>query len=42
MAFPKGGHHSAKREGWPDQYTVLCMNCNAAKARLGACPHEER
>lgn len=29
-----------KREGFPDGYQVLCMNCNWAKGVFGACPHE--
>jgi len=31
---------AVKREGFPDDYTILCMNCNGARARLGYCPHE--
>ena len=30
-----------EREGWPkENYTVLCYNCNCAKAHTGTCPHE--
>lgn len=39
----RGGTHATWRDvvarGFPDAYTVLCMNCNHAKARLGICPH---
>jgi len=29
-----------KLRGWPkDDYTILCYNCNNAKAKLGICPH---
>lgn len=28
------------KAGWPkDQATVMCMNCNHARGRLGECPH---
>ena len=27
-------------EGYPDDYTVLCMNCNYAKGHYGFCPHQ--
>ena len=32
----------AKREGWPDRYTVLCYNCNLGRHYYGkgTCPHE--
>lgn len=32
-----------KQRGWPkDDYTILCYNCNCAKAKRGGiCPHEE-
>lgn len=29
----------AKVLGWPADYTVLCFNCNCAKAIYGTCPH---
>ncbi len=30
-----------KRRGWPkDGYTILCYNCNNAKAKYGQCPHQ--
>lgn len=32
-----------KRQGWPkDKYTLLCMNCNHARAIRGICPHQIR
>lgn len=30
---------TARAEGWPDKYTVLCFNCNCAKSVYGICPH---
>jgi len=30
-----------KRQGYPGGYQVLCYNCNAAKFRLGKCPHQQ-
>lgn len=29
----------AKRAGYPDDFTVLCFNCNCAKGIYGTCPH---
>jgi hypothetical protein len=29
-----------RRTGWPIGFQVLCMNCNFAKSKLGACPHQ--
>lgn len=29
-----------KREGYPDKYTILCMNCNFAKRFGRTCPHQ--
>lgn len=29
-----------RQQGFPDGYTVLCWNCNAAIGMLGYCPHE--
>lgn len=29
-----------RRQDFPDGYAVLCWNCNYAKHRLGACPHQ--
>ena len=29
-----------KKNGWPEGFRVLCHNCNMAKGRYGACPHE--
>lgn len=31
-----------KREGFPPGFQVLCMNCNWAKGKYGACPHEKK
>lgn len=31
----------ARREGYPDNYTVLCFNCNCAKGVYGKCPHQK-
>jgi hypothetical protein len=31
----------AKRQGFPDIYTVLCFNCNCAKGIFGECPHSK-
>jgi len=30
-----------KKEGFPEGYQVLCMNCNFAKRYSGICPHEK-
>lgn len=30
----------ARRQGYPDCYTVLCMNCNFALGMFGYCPHQ--
>jgi len=31
-----------RREGWPQgRYTVLCWNCNMARAYSGSCPHKQ-
>lgn len=31
-----------RREGWPQgRYTVLCWNCNMARAYDGICPHKK-
>jgi hypothetical protein len=31
-----------RRHGYPKGYTVLCQNCNSAKAFYGYCPHERK
>ena len=32
----------AKNLGWPEQYTVLCYNCNIGTYKNGGrCPHED-
>lgn len=28
-----------KKRGFPAEYTILCYNCNLAKAIYGTCPH---
>lgn len=38
----RGLYLSIIREGCPDDYRVLCWNCNAATAIYGTCPHETR
>lgn len=30
----------AIKDGFPNYYTILCMNCNFAKSAYGVCPHE--
>ena len=30
-----------KKEVYPDEYRVLCLNCNAASGHHGKCPHEK-
>ena len=30
-----------KKEGYPAEYRVLCLNCNAAIGHHGKCPHEK-
>jgi len=30
----------ARRNNFPDSYTILCMNCNYAKSAYGICPHK--
>lgn len=37
-----GGVHMyrwLKRNNYPEEYSVLCMNCNWAKRYTGLCPH---
>ena len=29
-----------RRNGYPDGYRALCLNCNAARGWFGVCPHE--
>ena len=29
-----------KKQGFPDKYQTLCMNCNWGKKVCGVCPHE--
>lgn len=31
-----------KSLGYPDNYTVLCFNCNCCKGAYGKCVHEEK
>ena len=41
------GHKHGKIYGWlrdhsyPDEFQILCHNCNMAKSLYGACPHVE-
>jgi hypothetical protein len=35
-------YHWLERNGLPQGFQVLCMNCNVAKGRNGVCPHETR
>lgn len=35
-----GVYLDAIREGFPPEYTVLCLNCNHARRHGGKCPHE--
>lgn len=30
-----------KENGYPDNYQLLCHNCNYAKHYVGVCPHKE-
>ena len=30
-----------KKEGYPSEYQVLCLNCNAAKGHHKICPHQK-
>lgn len=30
----------AKSLNYPEDYTILCFNCNCAKGAFGYCPHE--
>lgn len=32
----------AKKNGFPEMFQVLCMNCNWAKGIHGICPHERK
>jgi hypothetical protein len=31
----------AFKRGFPDDYQVLCYNCNNARAHYGICPHQQ-
>lgn len=33
-------HQYLKRERFPKEFQVLCINCNSAKGKLGQCPHK--
>ena len=33
--------YKIKQEGFPDDITVLCFNCNCAIGQYGFCPHQE-
>ena len=30
-----------KKNNWPDEFQVLCHNCNLSKGFYGQCPHKE-
>ena len=35
-------YRDARRRGYPDDYRLLCINCNFGRHRNGGvCPHEE-
>lgn len=34
------GYHWLKKNGFPDGFQVLCLNCNLARGFYGYCPHE--
>jgi len=36
----EGLYRWLKKEGWPEGFRVLCMNCNFAHGHAGYCPHE--
>lgn len=29
-----------RKAGYPDEFTILCWNCNCARAYFGFCPHQ--
>jgi hypothetical protein len=31
----------AKWDGWPEDITLMCFNCNCARGAYGYCPHEK-
>lgn len=33
-------YRSIIKENYPDNYQVLCWNCNSAKHLMGTCPHQ--
>lgn len=35
-------YYKLRREGYPEGYQVLCMNCNVAKGINDKCPHERK
>lgn len=35
-------YRSIRRQGFPDDFQVLCYNCNAAKYQMGICPHSAK
>lgn len=38
-----GVYHWLRKNGYPEGFQVLCMNCNCGKARNGGvCPHQSR
>jgi len=34
-------YNKLRRQGYPEGYQVLCMNCNQAKGIYGLCPHHQ-
>lgn len=34
-------YRSIIKRGFPDDYRVLCANCNQAEAYFGGCPHQK-
>ena len=34
-------HQWLKKNNYPDGYTILCFNCNAASFYYGKCPHKK-
>lgn len=32
-------YRQLRDQGYPDDYTILCFNCNIARSLFGRCPH---
>lgn len=43
LGIKGGGQFYAwlRRQGFPDGFQILCMNCNHAKGHYGTCPHKQ-